>query len=288
MDLTELQANPYVWAILSLCTIFSVALAIWALIKGKKKLELSCYTTTKSIMKDGKELIEGLKVVYNERVISDLSITRLAIWNSGTEVLNVSDIVATQPLQITTANEEILDAIIITSSEKTNECKIVHKSERNVCIGFEYMNKRDGLVIQILHTGDAAGLKVICKIKGGEKLKCVNRDSQKKVIKKLKRNKKIVLILGITICALETLLALFVCLGLWGGIPLDSPSLFDMLLLYEQNDIQKAAFDGILISTIVIVLCPIYCIIMFWKGLKSKFHTNIPGALRDDLDLLDK
>ena len=47
----------------------------------------------------------------------------------------------------------------------------VNSNSKKVNLGFEYVDKKEGVVLQIIHTGNANDLKVDCKIKGGEPMK---------------------------------------------------------------------------------------------------------------------
>ena len=96
MNLTELMQNPYAWAILSVCTIAAFIFAIYTWFVGKKKKEISYVYSTYEIIKMGNSVIPGVQLLYHGKDIADLTITRYAIWNSGNEVLNSTDIVATK------------------------------------------------------------------------------------------------------------------------------------------------------------------------------------------------
>lgn len=52
--LESLMTNPYAWAFLGACTIFSVVFGIWQWYKSKRKKELSCYKNSYTIVKGGK------------------------------------------------------------------------------------------------------------------------------------------------------------------------------------------------------------------------------------------
>lgn len=282
MIFEKLQENPYAWAILSLCTIISLFLAFWALIKGKKKLEFSYCSVTRSIIRDGKNLIPGIQLLYQGESIDNLAITRYAIWNSGTDILRYSDIVDSRPLQISTDDAEILDAIIIKQSDETNEFKVSEKSEKRISLEFDYANKQDGIVIQVIHTGDISSFKVDCKIKGGQQAKNLNERPRKQILKKIKEDKKTTILIGGILCVFELFLSIILLLCLWGIIESDSPSLFDLLLAYEGNDINKAAFDACSIVSLMIILGVVFVFFSYWKMLK-KYYINIPFSLRNDI-----
>lgn len=190
MNLQELMQSPYAWAVLSICTIAALIFAIYTWIVSKKKKELSCFNNTFKVVKAGKSLVPKLELSYDGKAINDLTITKYAIWNSGNEVLNWADIVAASPLQIScNDNILILDVQILVQSDETNMFKIIEKKDNCVKISFDYMNVHDGIILQILHTGEVTDLNVECRIKGGKKLKNLNSNT-KKEIKNLNEIKK--------------------------------------------------------------------------------------------------
>ena len=66
--LESLMTNPYAWAFLGACTIFSVVFGIWQWYKSKRKKELSCYKNSYTIVKGGKSLCQiwNLSIKMNQ------------------------------------------------------------------------------------------------------------------------------------------------------------------------------------------------------------------------------
>ena len=266
--------NPYAWAVLSLCTVISVLFAMWAYGRGKRKLEISYYSTTNEIVRDGKYLIPDLIVLYREEAINNLTATRYAIWNSGTEVLNNSDIVASVPLQILSddSSGNILDAIIIEQSEETNMFRIIEKTPQCIKINFDYANTLDGIVVQVLHTGTASSLKVDCKIKGGKALKNVNSSFAERVNKEKSQKANAI---ATTLTGTILVLALF-------GITIiymlkDSP--------YIPKEVSEILFrepirDDYIKLLILTIILAILVFFEAWIMIKSAFYIKIPPKLR--------
>lgn len=182
MNIQGLMENPYAWAVLSICTIVALIFAVYTWIVGKKKMELSCFHNTFRVVKAGKSVIPKLRLSYEGQAIDDLTVTKYVIWNSGNEVLNRSDIVRVCPLQIVCDdNAQILDAQIIVQSDETNAFKILEKKDKCVKLEFDYANVDDGIILQILHTGDVTDINVECRIKGGKELRNLNHNIKKKI-----------------------------------------------------------------------------------------------------------
>lgn len=274
MNLEELMDNPYAWLILSVCTVFSVIYAIYAGIKGKEKKEISYIVDTYEIVRAGKNMIPEFQISYRGQTIDDLTVTRFAIWNSGNRLLNSNDIVDTKPLSITSNDDgpDILDASIIKRSEESNKFSIDKKSAHCAELQFDYIDKQDGIIVQILHTGSAKDISLSGLIKGGQKLK--NAEKQIPDIK----NKKAFKVISIVLTGIEMLLLLTITLGITFkqlGIIQD-----EAFSKFMQSDPKLNPF---VLVAIMDVLCVIATMMYFWL-LKRLFHLNVPSALRDSIE----
>lgn len=168
-----LQNSLVVWVILSICTVLgvpSLIFAIYTWINSKQKKEFSSYETCDQIIE--KNTIDKLNITYNEKIIYDLYVTKVAIWNSGNMTIKSDDIVSSRPLSII-CNEgiEMLNAEIVNVSDKDNEFKVLNINTHAVEFGFNYISEKDGIVVKVLHTGGTGGLLVDCRIIDGLNIK---------------------------------------------------------------------------------------------------------------------
>lgn len=273
MNLTELMQNPYAWAILSVCTIAAFIFAIYTWFVGKKKKEISYVYSTYEIIKMGNSVIPGVQLLYHGKDIADLTITRYAIWNSGNEVLNSTDIVATKQLSIICTNDtnKILDAEIVKKSDETNLFTVKQKNDTCIEVTFDYAAKQDGIILQVLHTGTAIDLKVDCKIKGGNDLKNLSPQStHKKNNKSFKRSLIILTGIECVLIVITSILFLLMNLGLI------SQDLFLTLMLFSPK------FERVF-AVLLIILTGIL-IFMYWKLFIKAYHINIPSPLRSNIE----
>ena len=160
--------DPVAWFVLALITVVSFVFGIYTWIAGKERKQFSASRKTNEIISAGKENINKLEIRYGNLDITDFSCTWFYIWNSGSKVLNESDVVDGCPICVTnTGNAMVLDAKVVRVSEKTNNFAITKATNRKVVVSFDYVECGEGAVLQILHTGDARNLDINCKIKGG-------------------------------------------------------------------------------------------------------------------------
>lgn len=274
MNLEELMDNPYAWLILSVCTVFSVIYAIYAGVKGKEKKEISYIVNTHEIVQAGKNMIPEFQISYRGQTIDDLTVTRFAIWNSGNRLLNSNDIVDTKPLSITSNDDgpDILDASIIKRSEESNKFTIDKKSAHCAELQFDYIDKQDGIIVQILHTGSAKNISLSTLIKGGKKLK--NVEKRTTVIK----NKKVFKVISTVLTGIEMLFLLTITMAIT----------FERFGLIQDEAFSKfmqsdPKWNPFVLVAIMDVLCVI-ATMMYFRLLKKLFHLNVPSSLRDSIE----
>lgn len=274
MNLEQLQENPYAWLILSLISVFGIFFSIYTWIANKEKKQISYMINTYEIVRAGKNVIPEFEISYRGKIIDDLTVTRFAIWNSGNRLLNSNDIVDTRPLSITSNDDgpDILDASIIKRSEESNKFIVDKKNSHCAELKFDYMDKQEGIIVQILHTGSAKDISLSTLIKGGKKLK--NVEKQTTVIK----DKKVFKVISTVLISIQMLFLLTITLAFtfeqFGLIQDESFSEF-MRADSKLNPFVSAA--------IVDVLCVI-ATIMYYRLLKKVFHLNIPSTLRDSIE----
>ena len=183
--LKTLQESPYTWAILSLITIVSLIIAIYSWVNGKKFKRLTYTKKTNKLISLKNVAVDSLHLFFNKEEIMDVSITRLAVWNSGNERIDSTDIVAKKPLTVglvegheTTSH--ILDCSIDYVTDETifgdvDPSKIELMND-SYTIPFDYLAPSDGMIIQLVHTGSVSDLYLNCHIKGGQGFTEVNND----------------------------------------------------------------------------------------------------------------
>jgi len=161
--LEALTNNPIV-------TIISLALAVLGIvltIKSKQKLEFSWAANTNLIVENKKSLIDGFEMLFNGVPVDDLSVTKIAIWNSGNKEIVNTQMYSDNKLRIVgddTVN--ILQSAIVANANEDSKFE-TNQKENVINIDFECAEKKDGIVVQIIHSGNAEGLQVYGKIHGG-------------------------------------------------------------------------------------------------------------------------
>ena len=164
-----LGTNPLLGVASFIIAIIGIVLAVIFYLKSKKIK--SPYYAIRSIIliKDLISKIESLEMVFRGKPIKNLTVTKLAFWNGGNDTINYQDIPNTEPLTINVKKGiEILDAKVLYVQNPANQFSISPSDDHSfVKLQFEYIDKDEGGVIQIIHTGiSEEDIDIRGKIKG--------------------------------------------------------------------------------------------------------------------------
>ena len=168
--LGRLQSNPFCWLVLSLVALFSLGWSIYSHYSTNRKRKISFRASTFHIIKQAQTTTENLQVLYSGKPISNFTVTQLALWNSSNKVINSLDMVPGHDIQISMpGNTEILASHIIYETEKANKANIIKVNSNTIQIKFDYFDIKDGIVVQICHSGGTEEtFSIEYKIKGGQ------------------------------------------------------------------------------------------------------------------------
>lgn len=96
-----------------------------------------------------------LKMLYADQEIERLTATKIAFWNAGRETINSQDVA--EPITVQVKDRcKILNARILHVKNPVNNFHIPSYTQTNVPLCFDYVDKDEGAVIQILHTGKSS------------------------------------------------------------------------------------------------------------------------------------
>lgn len=159
-----------------LLTIYGVIITI----RSATKISLSYSITGNNLIQDFTEKLNGLELKFKDQNVRNLTITKMVIWNSGNASIRKTDLVESDRLRICVPNDiNILDFDIIQVNESSNEFNLTVNAQnvietKEVRVNFNYIDKKQGCVLQILHNSpDYRAVSLTGKIIGVGKLKKV-------------------------------------------------------------------------------------------------------------------
>lgn len=101
---------------------------------------------------------EKLSLKYDNKDIQNLTITNILLCNTGNETINFTDIAKADPIKICSLNKaNILKLNIVYSDNCANNFKLLRARNKNSYIlHFDYIDKREKVVIKALHSGKSS------------------------------------------------------------------------------------------------------------------------------------
>ncbi|MFB2878251.1 hypothetical protein [Floridanema aerugineum] len=167
--LNSLVTNPWFSIISLMIGVLGVILSIYIHLKSKKVKRpfyaFSSYTLEPKVQK--------LEMSYNSHKIERLTFTNLVFWKAGKDTIHNKDIAAGDPLKIRlSGNHKILDVKLVYESDKINQFNYnIDNVQSEISFSFDYLDKDDGVIMQIVHTGKHSDFQISGTIKGAGKIK---------------------------------------------------------------------------------------------------------------------
>ena len=160
--------------------LFAIIIAVGGLLYSiirdyiqNKKKQPSYWIRTNHLVRKATKNMEGIRIMYNEEEVPNLSSTEFIFWNRGKDAIRSTDVASKNPIKITISDEyRILDAFIEKFTNEDNNFTIVKKDEdHSVLINFEFMEHNDGVTLRLTHTApDNSHFKVTGKVISGTKI----------------------------------------------------------------------------------------------------------------------
>jgi hypothetical protein len=124
-----------------------------------------------SIVDDFLARVPDAALLYRGQPVRALSLAFVAFWNGGRETMRREDVAQADPIVLrATGVHRILDAVVIQCSSDSIGFRIgpSNSKDSDRSIHFDYLDKDDGAVIKVFHTGTGPGaLAVDGTIMGG-------------------------------------------------------------------------------------------------------------------------
>ena len=151
-----MTTNPWFAIASFIIAVSSVLLAIALFIKGRR-VKLPRYAIRSSnIFKDLVSKVGILDVRYGDEQIENLTVSKVAFWNAGRETIHWQDVADADLLRLqATGGYKILSATILHQKNPANKFRIKKKDSDGsiVWLIFDYIDKGEGVVLQLFHTG---------------------------------------------------------------------------------------------------------------------------------------
>ncbi|MCK4736873.1 MAG: hypothetical protein KAT65_30755 [Methanophagales archaeon] len=161
-----LSVNPWLSVASVIIALSSVILTI--IFSKSKKIKLPYYAVRSvNLVRDMVSSIESLEMLYSGEHIENLTATKIALWNAGHDTINSQDIASAAPLTVHIKGGKILDAKVDQKNPANKFSVDIADDKSYATIQFDYIDKNEGVVIRLFHTGKSSeDIEINGKIKG--------------------------------------------------------------------------------------------------------------------------
>ncbi len=162
--------NPYVTIFIEFITFLGFIAALVIPYIQARKVQLNFSYTSNLLVSDILSEMEGLDISFQGSKVGQLTVTTCEICNTGNTTIEDSDVYEGHKLRVFTGsdNAEVLFASVVSQSYDTNNCQLSYDGN-SVNVHFDVLEKKEKVVFNIYHTGDAdTAFSIEGKIKEGK------------------------------------------------------------------------------------------------------------------------
>lgn len=153
----DIVANPYFGLIGFIIGLAGLIFSYYVAKRDRRSKELHCALVSTNIVSKSETLFPKLSITYDDKNLESLTVTKIRIKNTGSEVVKINDIAQADPITFSARKNSdvlLLDFGISYVSDKLNNFELNKSDDNNkVSVKFDYIEPKDFIIVQILHTG---------------------------------------------------------------------------------------------------------------------------------------
>lgn len=154
------------WTPTIIGALIAVLIGAYFYFKSRKVKRVAYITSTRNLIQDVSETLSDIAVTFQGQPANNISVSKISIWNAGTDTVHGTDIVPVDPLRFMISGGKVLDAKIVRASQPS-QFRIGQTSE-GLQVSFDYLDKNQGALIQLVHTATSdESIRLTGSIKGG-------------------------------------------------------------------------------------------------------------------------
>src|ERR1700722_15715989 len=163
--LKYLDGGPILNLVFLVIAILGILIAIY---HGRKNKKLVFNIRTSNLVWSYENVIPHLTISYKDAAIPNLTLAKVAIWNAGNDVVDADDIPELDKVRITLNKPfEFLETVINYVSKPSNKFSIAVSSDKTeIMVDFDFIDEKDGITLNLYHTGNVCDLAIKGAIKG--------------------------------------------------------------------------------------------------------------------------
>ena len=135
-----------------------ILLAVFFYFKSRRVKAPLWSIRTINLISDRVQKFPLLSITYGSSAVQNLSLSKVALWNGGTDVIKREDCAPADRLRIEADGEaQILDVALLESNPTSCQASAKLSDDRKrAVLDFDYLDQQNGAVFQVIHTGQTS------------------------------------------------------------------------------------------------------------------------------------
>lgn len=135
--------------------VIGIAATIWVALRSRERKEPRVYIANDRKIALSMDAPSELQLLYHGKQIPTLTSTYVWLWNEGRRPIRRDDIAPSQPIRIQLGqgelDPEILEVVVRKTTRESIAFKAVAVAQGTVELSFDFLDYRDGALVEILH-----------------------------------------------------------------------------------------------------------------------------------------
>lgn len=160
----QLEMNILFGIVGNIIGLISVIVSIVTYFIGKKRVSLKYDVISTKLIANETSDIPGLDITFNGEVVSNLTMTKVKIYNHGNCVISPSDFSVSDPLRLATTGSLFASQMDNISAYKEHIAPTLSCTQSKAIICFHVLAPKESIIITVLHSGE---ISVLGELKTG-------------------------------------------------------------------------------------------------------------------------
>lgn len=157
----------------NILALLGIGLAYFFYLRSIRKPQLVYKTATLTLIGGPNfQLPKNIQILLDTKSVDSLKKSWIVLWNGGNAEVHGNNVSKTKPITIQCHDGNILSARIVRRSNIANDASIsISQDTTKINLAFEYLNPRDGVSVEVLHSGPNSRIGVEGEVAGSSAIK---------------------------------------------------------------------------------------------------------------------
>ena len=135
--------------------LLAALVAIYSVARKREGTRVAWSVRGQNLVANYGEAVSDLSITFAGESVENLTVSKIAIWNAGTDTINSTDLVEGDLLRIVAETDaRLLNVSVIQENNPPNEVRLdIAADQHSAVVDFRFLDSGNGIVAQVFHTG---------------------------------------------------------------------------------------------------------------------------------------